>query len=173
MIGVVLGAIAGYFGSWIDLLISRLFEIMLSIPTFFLLITIAALLPPSIYLTMLIIGATSWVGIARFTRNEFLQIRNLDYVTAAIALGVSDRKVMFKHILAQRAGAGDRFRCPRHRRRDSRRVEFELSRHRCARRAGNLGIDFARSQQHDVCLVARRLSGIRHLHHRACLLPRR
>jgi peptide/nickel transport system permease protein len=99
LIGVVFGAIAGYFGSWVDLVISRLFEIMLSIPTFFLLITIAALLPPSIYLTMLIIGATSWVGMARFTRNEFLQIRNLDYVTAAIALGVSDRGVMFKHIL--------------------------------------------------------------------------
>ena len=99
IIGVILGAIAGYFGSWVDLVISRLFEVMLSIPTFFLLITIAALLPPSIYLTMLIIGATSWVGIARFTRNEFLRIRNLDYVTSAIALGVSDRKVMFKHIL--------------------------------------------------------------------------
>jgi len=99
MIGVFLGAIAGYFGSWIDLTISRFFEIMLSIPTFFLLITIAALLPPSIYLTMLIIGATSWVSIARFTRNEFLRIRNLDYVTSAIALGASDRKVMFKHIL--------------------------------------------------------------------------
>ena len=99
LIGVILGAIAGYFGSWVDLVISRLFEVMLSIPTFFLLITIAALLSPSIYLTMLIIGATSWVGIARFTRNEFLRIRNLDYVTSAIALGVSDRKVMFKHIL--------------------------------------------------------------------------
>jgi peptide/nickel transport system permease protein len=92
LIGVVLGALAGYF-------VSRIFEIMLSIPTFFLLITIAALLPPSLYLTMLIIGATSWVGMARFTRNEFLRIRNLDYVTAAVALGVSDRKVMFKHIL--------------------------------------------------------------------------
>ena len=99
VIGVVLGAFAGYFGSWVDLMISRLFEVMLSIPTFFLLITIAALLPPSIFLTMFIIGATSWVGIARFTRNEFLKIRNLDYVTAAIALGVTDRKVMFKHIL--------------------------------------------------------------------------
>jgi peptide/nickel transport system permease protein len=99
MIGVVLGAIAGYFGSWADLIISRFFEVMLSIPTFFLLITIAALLPPSIFLTMLIIGATSWVGIARFTRNEFLRIRSLDYVTSAIALGVSNRKVMFKHIL--------------------------------------------------------------------------
>ena len=99
LIGVVLGAIAGYFGAWVDLIISRLFEIMLSIPTFFLLITVAALLPPSIYLTMLIIGATSWVGIARFTRNEFLRIRTQDYVTSAIALGVTDRKVMFKHIL--------------------------------------------------------------------------
>ena len=73
MIGIIMGAIAGYFGSWVDLVISRLFEIMLSIPTFFLLITVAALLPPSIYLTMVIIGTTSWVGIARFTRNEFLQ----------------------------------------------------------------------------------------------------
>jgi peptide/nickel transport system permease protein len=98
-IGIVLGAIAGYFGSWVDLVISRLFEIMLSIPTFFLLITVAALLPPSIFLTMAIIGMTSWVGIARFTRNEFLRIRNQDYVTSAIALGVKDRKVMFKHIL--------------------------------------------------------------------------
>ena len=95
VIGVVLGAIAGYFGAWVDLVISRLFEIMLSIPTFFLLITIAALFPPSIFLTMVIIGATGWVGIARFTRNEFLKIRNFDYVTAAIALGSTDRKIMF------------------------------------------------------------------------------
>jgi peptide/nickel transport system permease protein len=99
VIGVVLGAIAGYFGSWVDLVISRLFEVMLSIPTFFLLITVAALLPPSIFLTMAIIGMTGWVGIARFTRNEFLRIRTQDYVTSAIALGVTDRKVMFKHIL--------------------------------------------------------------------------
>ena len=99
MIGVFLGALAGYFGSWIDLVISRLFEVMLSIPTFFLLITVAALLPPSIFLTMAIIGLTGWVGIARFTRNEFLRIRNLDYVTSAVALGVSNRKVMFQHIL--------------------------------------------------------------------------
>jgi peptide/nickel transport system permease protein len=99
IIGVFLGALAGYFGSWIDLVISRLFEVMLSIPTFFLLITVAALLPPSIFLTMAIIGLTGWVGIARFTRNEFLRIRNLDYVTSAIALGVSNRKVMFQHIL--------------------------------------------------------------------------
>jgi peptide/nickel transport system permease protein len=81
------------------MVISRVFEIMLSIPTFFLLITVAAVLPPSIFLTMTIIGLTSWVGIARFTRNEFLRSRSLDYVTAAIALGVSNRKIMFKQIL--------------------------------------------------------------------------
>ena len=98
-VGVVLGALAGYFGSWIDLVISRVFEVMLTLPTFFLLITIAAMFPPSIFLTMAIIGLTGWVGIARFTRGEFLKIRNLDYVTAALALGVSTRKIMFRHIL--------------------------------------------------------------------------
>jgi peptide/nickel transport system permease protein len=99
VIGIILGAVAGYFGSWIDISISRLFEIMLSIPTFFLLITVAAIFRPSIFMTMIIIGLTSWVGIARFTRSEFLRIRNLDYVTAAISIGVSNRKVMFQHIL--------------------------------------------------------------------------
>ena len=99
LVGVVLGALAGYFGAWTDLVISRVFEVMLTLPTFFLLITIAAMFPPSIFLTMAIIGLTGWVGIARFTRGEFLKIRNLDYVTAALALGVSTRKIMFRHIL--------------------------------------------------------------------------
>jgi peptide/nickel transport system permease protein len=99
LIGVLLGALAGYFGAWVDIAISRFFEIMLSLPTFFLLITVAAIFPPSIFLTMAIIGLTSWVGIARFTRSEFLRIRNLDYVTAAVSLGVSSRKIMFQHIL--------------------------------------------------------------------------
>jgi peptide/nickel transport system permease protein len=99
VVGVLLGALAGYFGSWVDLVISRFFEVMLTLPTFFLLITIAAMFPPSIFLTMTIIGLTGWVGIARFTRSEFLKIRSLDYVTAALALGVSTRKIMFRHIL--------------------------------------------------------------------------
>lgn len=99
LVGVMLGALAGYFGSWVDLVISRFFEVMLTLPTFFLLITIAAMFPPSIFLTMTIIGLTGWVGIARFTRSEFLKIRSLDYVTAALALGVSTRKIMFRHIL--------------------------------------------------------------------------
>jgi peptide/nickel transport system permease protein len=99
VIGVFLGALAGFFGGWVDLLISRLFELMLAIPTFFLLITIAAFLKPSVFYTMIIIGLTGWVGIARFTRNEFLKVRNLDYVTAATAIGMPDRRIMFRHIL--------------------------------------------------------------------------
>jgi peptide/nickel transport system permease protein len=99
VVGVFLGALAGFFGGWVDLLISRVFELMLAIPTFFLLITIAAFLRPSIFYTMIIIGLTSWVGIARFTRNEFLKVRNLDYITAATALGLPDRRIMFRHIL--------------------------------------------------------------------------
>jgi peptide/nickel transport system permease protein len=99
VIGVALGAIAGYFGGWVDLAISRLFELMLAIPTFFLIITIAATLAPNIFYTMMVIGLTSWVGIARFTRNEFLKVRNLDYVTAAVALGIPSRRIVVRHIL--------------------------------------------------------------------------
>jgi peptide/nickel transport system permease protein len=99
VIGVLLGALAGFFGGWVDLVISRIFELMLAIPTFLLLITIAAFLRPSIFYTMIIIGLTGWVGMARFTRNEFLKVRNLDYVTAATALGLPDRRIMFRHIL--------------------------------------------------------------------------
>jgi peptide/nickel transport system permease protein len=99
VIGVLLGALAGFFGGWVDLVISRLFELMLAIPTFLLLLTIAAFLKPSIFYTMIIIGLTGWVGMARFTRNEFLKVRNLDYVTAATAIGLPDRRIMFRHIL--------------------------------------------------------------------------
>jgi peptide/nickel transport system permease protein len=98
-IGVTLGAMSGYFGGWIDLVISRLFELMLAIPTFFLIITIAATLTPNIFYTMIVIGLTSWVGIARFTRNEFLRVRNLDYVMAAVALGIPTHRILVRHIL--------------------------------------------------------------------------
>jgi peptide/nickel transport system permease protein len=98
-IGIFLGGLAGYYGAWVDVALSRLFELMLAIPTFFLILTVAAVLPPSIYNVMIILGLTGWVGIARFIRSEFLRLRNLDFVTAARALGVSNRGVMFRHIL--------------------------------------------------------------------------
>jgi peptide/nickel transport system permease protein len=98
-IGILLGGVAGFYGGRIDIALSRLFELMLGIPTFFLIITVAAIFPPSIYTIMAILGLTGWVGIARFIRSEFLKVRAMDYVTAARALGVSDARVMFRHIL--------------------------------------------------------------------------
>ena len=98
-IGILLGGLAGYYGGWVDIALSRLFELMLGIPTFFLIVTVAAIFPPSIYTIMVILGATGWVGIARFIRGEFLKVRSQDYVVAARALGISDARVMFRHIL--------------------------------------------------------------------------
>ncbi|MDH5527560.1 MAG: ABC transporter permease [Nitrospirota bacterium] len=100
VIGVILGAVAGYFGGTTDLLINRLFEMMMAIPTFFLIITVSAFVKePSLFYIMAVIGLTGWVGIARFTRNEFIKTRAVEYVTAAEALGASPARIMFLHIL--------------------------------------------------------------------------
>lgn len=99
LIGIALGALAGYYGGWVDIGISRVIEIMLGIPTFFLLITVAAIFPPSIYLIMIILGLTGWMGIARFVRSEFLRVRAQDFVESARSLGSSDTRVMARHIL--------------------------------------------------------------------------
>jgi peptide/nickel transport system permease protein len=98
-IGILLGGLAGYYGGWVDLAISRLLELMLGIPTFFLIITVAAIFPPSIFTIMAILGLTGWVGIARFIRSEFLRVRAQEYVVAAQSLGGSDLRVMARHIL--------------------------------------------------------------------------
>jgi len=99
VIGVLLGALAGYFGGWVDILISRAIEIMLTIPTFFLIIAIIAFLPPSIYNIMVVIGLTGWTGAARFVRAEFLKLKQLDFITALRALGASHRRIIFLHML--------------------------------------------------------------------------
>lgn len=98
-IGVLLGGIAGYYGGPADLVLSRIFEVMLGIPTFFLIITVAAVFKPSIYLIMVILGLTGWVGIARLIRSEFLRVRAMDYVAAAQSLGARDTRIMLRHIL--------------------------------------------------------------------------
>ena len=99
VIGVFLGALAGYYGGWVDAVILRLIEVMLVLPTFFLIITVMAFLPPSIYNIMAVIGLTGWTGIARLVRGEFLKQRQQDYATAARATGLSDRRIIFRHIL--------------------------------------------------------------------------
>lgn len=99
-IGIFLGGLAGYFGGWVDMLIMRFIEIMMCFPSFFLILTLIAVLESrSIFYIMVIIGVTRWTGVARLIRGEFLKQKSIDYVTAAKALGVSRMKIMFKHIL--------------------------------------------------------------------------
>ncbi|MFI5323592.1 MAG: ABC transporter permease [Thermodesulfobacteriota bacterium] len=98
-IGIILGGIAGYYGGTTDFIVSRLFEVMMTFPVFFLILTILAFRDPSIYNIMIVIGVTSWTGVARLIRGEFLKLRKFGYVEAAVALGGSDFRVMFKHML--------------------------------------------------------------------------
>jgi peptide/nickel transport system permease protein len=83
----------------VDVLITGLIDIMLCFPSFFLILTVVALLPASIYNIMIVIGLTSWMGAARFVRAEFLSLREQDFVTAARALGVSDWRIIFRHMV--------------------------------------------------------------------------
>lgn len=99
VIGIIMGSVAGYYGGKTDFIISRLFEIMITFPVFFLILTILAFRDPSIYNIMIVIGATGWTGIARLVRGDFLKIRNYDYIAAEKCLGASDTRIMFRHIL--------------------------------------------------------------------------
>ena len=99
LIGMFIGALAGYYGGVIDIIASRLIEIMLTIPTFFLIITVVAFLPQSIFNIMVVIGLTNWPTVARLTRGEFLKTKSLDYVLAAQALGASNFRTIFRHVL--------------------------------------------------------------------------
>lgn len=99
-IGISLGATAGYFGGWTDILISRFTEVVMSIPTLVIIIALLSFVKnPSIWLTMAVLGLTSWTGISRLTRAEFLKLRAMDYVSAARALGAGQMRIMFRHIL--------------------------------------------------------------------------
>lgn len=104
IIGLILGSLAGYYGGWVDFLISRIIEIFLNFPTFFLIIVIVAIAQDSypgllIFLIMLVIGITGWMGIARLARGEVLRVRSMEYVTAADALGFSASRVILRHVL--------------------------------------------------------------------------
>jgi len=99
LIGILVGAIAGFYGRWIDALLMRFVDIMLCFPTFFLILAVIAFLEPSIWNIMIIIGLTGWMGVARLVRAEFLSLRGRDFVVAAQSIGVSDQRLIFRHIL--------------------------------------------------------------------------
>ncbi|MCU0641186.1 MAG: ABC transporter permease [Candidatus Margulisbacteria bacterium] len=104
LIGTIGGALAGYYGGWLDGLIMRLVDIMLAFPSIFLILAIQTMLTPNIYNVMIVIGLTSWMGVSRLVRGEFLRIRELQYVEAARAIGCSDLRIIFRHILPNAAG---------------------------------------------------------------------
>lgn len=99
VIGIIVGGVAGYFGGWVDIVISRVIEIVICFPVFFLILAIMVWLEPSITNVMIVIGLTRWTSIARYVRGEFLRIKGQDYVIAARALGVGHGRIMFRHIL--------------------------------------------------------------------------
>ncbi len=105
LIGILLGGLAGFYGNvrlgliTVDTLIMRFTDVMLCFPTFFLILTVVALLPPSIYNIMIVIGITSWMGTARFVRAEFLALREQDFVMAAKALGLPEWRIIFLHMV--------------------------------------------------------------------------
>lgn len=98
-LGLLIGAIQGYFGGWLDLGMQRVLEIWGSLPELYLLIIFASLFNPSIWLLFLLLTAFGWMGLADYVRAEFLKNRNLDYVRAARAMGVNNRTIMWRHIL--------------------------------------------------------------------------
>jgi peptide/nickel transport system permease protein len=99
LIGIVLGALAGYYRGWVDTLIMRLVDIMLSIPSFFLILAVIAFLTPSIINIMIVIGLTSWMGVTRLVRAEFLSLSEREFVQASRTLGAKDARLIFTHLL--------------------------------------------------------------------------
>jgi peptide/nickel transport system permease protein len=104
-IGILVGGAAGFYGQRklgpfsIDAILMRVTDVVLCFPTFFLILTVVALLPPSIYNIMIVIGVTSWMGTARFVRAEFMSLRERDFVTAAHALGLPEWRIILRHML--------------------------------------------------------------------------
>lgn len=99
VIGLFLGCIAGYAGGWTDMIISRIIEVVMCFPTFFIILAILAWLPPRIENVMIVIGLTRWVGIARYSRGEIMRLRESDFAMAARALGAGPARIVFRHLL--------------------------------------------------------------------------
>lgn len=98
-IGIVVGAVAGFFGGWVDTLISRVIDTLMAFPIIALLIVLAAVLGPSLVTTIVVIGATSWARFARVVRADVMSMKQQDFITAARAAGVTDWRIIWRHLL--------------------------------------------------------------------------
>ena len=98
-IATLLGLVSGYVGGWVDDLLQRFTELVMTIPFFFAVVLLVALLGPSVFNVMLVIGFLAWTGTARLVRGQVLSLREMEYVTAARAIGAGDRRMVFVHIL--------------------------------------------------------------------------
>jgi peptide/nickel transport system permease protein len=99
LIGILIGAVSGYYGGIVDELVMRFVDLMMCFPTFFLILAVIALLEPSIWNIMIVIGLTNWMGIARLVRAEILSIKGKEYVLAAKTQGFSECRIIFRHVL--------------------------------------------------------------------------
>ncbi len=99
VIGIFLGSLAGYYGGKVDLVISRVIEIVICFPVFFLILAVLAFLAPSIFNIMIVLGIFGWPGVARLVRAEVLKVKTYDFVTASRALGARPAHIIVKHII--------------------------------------------------------------------------
>ena len=99
IIGIIIGSVSGFYGGTADAILMRFVDVMLAFPTFFLILAVIAILEPSIFTIMAVIGVTGWMDVARLVRAEFLSLKERDFVDAAQALGASNFRLIFRHIL--------------------------------------------------------------------------
>ena len=104
IVGVILGSLAGYSGGHVDNLVSRIIDVFLSVPSFFLILTANAYLQPSIYNTMAVIGLFGWMQVARLVRAQFLGLKEKDFVVAAHMVGVPGLRLVTRHLLPNALG---------------------------------------------------------------------
>jgi peptide/nickel transport system permease protein len=103
-LGVLVGATAGMVGGWVDSVLMRSVDILLSVPLFFLIMISQIIFPPSIYTIMVIIGVASWMDVARLTRGEFLSLRVSEFVTSATVVGMRSGRIAWRHVLPNASG---------------------------------------------------------------------
>ncbi|MDD5431991.1 MAG: ABC transporter permease [Candidatus Omnitrophica bacterium] len=104
LLGLILGSIAGFYGGLIDMIIMRFVDIMLCFPTFFLILAVVAMLEPSIFNIMIIIGLTSWMGVARLVRAEILTLKEREFIQASRAIGASNFRIISRHLIPNAIG---------------------------------------------------------------------